>query len=54
MWTETYHRFVDEAAFLAACDAAGWARGSDGKANGKSESQGLFAPRGEISTSVRG
>jgi len=33
MWTETYHRFVDEAAFLAACDAAGWARGSDGKAS---------------------
>ncbi len=31
MWTETYHRFVDEAAFLAACDAAGWARGRDGK-----------------------
>ena len=33
MWTETYHRFVDEAAFLAACDAAGWARGPDGKAS---------------------
>ena len=31
MWTETYHRFADEAAFLAACDAAGWARGPDGK-----------------------
>ena len=31
MWTETYHRFSDEAAFLAACDAAGWARGPDGK-----------------------
>jgi hypothetical protein len=33
MWTETYHRFVDEAAFLAACDSAAWARGSDGKAS---------------------
>jgi hypothetical protein len=33
MWTETYHRFVDEAAFLAVCDAAGWARGPDGKAS---------------------
>ena len=32
MWTETNHRFVDEAAFLAASDAAGWARGPDGKA----------------------
>ena len=31
MWTETYHRFTDEAAFLAACDAAGWPRGPDGK-----------------------
>jgi hypothetical protein len=31
MWTETYHRFSNEAAFLAACDAAGWARGPDGK-----------------------
>ncbi len=27
MWTETYHRFADETAFLAACDAAGWLRG---------------------------
>lgn len=26
MWTPTYHRFTDEAAFLAACDAAGWPR----------------------------
>ena len=33
MWTETYHRFPEEAAFLAACDAAGWARGPDGKAS---------------------
>lgn len=33
---------------------SGGGRGSDGKAAGKSESQGLFAPRGEISTSVRG
>ena len=33
MWTETFHRFADEAAFLAACDAAGWARGPDGKAS---------------------
>lgn len=24
MWIETYHRFVDEAAFLAACQTAGW------------------------------
>jgi hypothetical protein len=31
MWTETYHRFVDEAAFLAACETAGWARGPDGR-----------------------
>ena len=31
MWTETFHRFPSEAAFLAACDAAGWARGPDGK-----------------------
>lgn len=31
MWTETYHRFVDEAAFVAACEAAGWARGPDGE-----------------------
>ena len=31
MWTETYHRFAHEAAFLAACDAAGWPRGPDGK-----------------------
>ena len=33
MWTETYHRFAHEAAFLAACDAAGWPRGPDGKAS---------------------
>jgi hypothetical protein len=33
MWTETYHRFADESAFLAACDAAGWARGPGGKAS---------------------
>jgi hypothetical protein len=33
MWTETYHRFPDESAFLAACDAAGWARGPGGKAS---------------------
>lgn len=26
MWTRTYHRFADEPAFLAACDAAGWPR----------------------------
>lgn len=26
MWTPTYHRFLNEAAFLAACDAAGWPR----------------------------
>jgi len=26
MWCETYHRFNDRAAFLAACDAAGWGR----------------------------
>ena len=26
MWTETFHRFPTEAAFLAACDAAGWPR----------------------------
>jgi len=31
MWTETFHRFENEAAFLAVCDAAGWARGPDGK-----------------------
>jgi hypothetical protein len=29
MWTETFHRFDSEAAFLAACDAAGWPRGPD-------------------------
>lgn len=33
MWTETYHRFENEGAFLAACNAAGWARGPDGKAS---------------------
>ena len=27
MWTETYHRFADEAAFLVACDGAGWSSG---------------------------
>jgi len=27
MWTETFHRFPTEAAFLAACDAAGWPLG---------------------------
>lgn len=26
MWTRSCHRFADEAAFLAACDAAGWPR----------------------------
>lgn len=26
MWTPTYHRFASRAAFLAACDAAGWPR----------------------------
>lgn len=26
MWTPTFHRFDDRAAFLAACDAAGWPR----------------------------
>ena len=26
MWTRTCHRFTNEAAFLAACDAAGWPR----------------------------
>jgi hypothetical protein len=24
MWTPTYHRFTSRAAFLAACEAAGW------------------------------
>lgn len=24
MWIPTYHRFADRAAFLAACEAAGW------------------------------
>jgi hypothetical protein len=24
MWTTTFHRFINRAAFLAACDAAGW------------------------------
>lgn len=33
MWTETFHRFAHEAAFLAACDASGWPRGPDGKAS---------------------
>ena len=33
MWTEFYHRFPDESAFLTACDAAGWARGPGGKAS---------------------
>lgn len=31
MWIPTYHAFPSRAAFLAACDAAGWARGPDGK-----------------------
>lgn len=31
MWIESFHRFPDEAAFLAACDAAGWPRGPDGQ-----------------------
>jgi hypothetical protein len=31
MWTTTYHRFLNRAAFLAACDATGWPRGLDGK-----------------------
>lgn len=31
MWTETFHRFENEAAFLAACDAAGWGRGPDNR-----------------------
>lgn len=31
MWTETFHRFENEAAFLAACDVAGWARGPDNR-----------------------
>jgi hypothetical protein len=26
MWIRTFHRFADEVAFLAACDAAGWSR----------------------------
>ena len=26
MWTRSCHRFTNEAAFLAACDAAGWPR----------------------------
>lgn len=26
MWIATYHRFASRAAFLAACDAAGWGR----------------------------
>jgi hypothetical protein len=26
MWTPTFHRFDSQAAFLAACDAAGWPR----------------------------
>jgi len=29
MWIETFHRFPDEVAFLAVCDAAGWPRGPD-------------------------
>ncbi len=29
MWTTTYHRFLNRAAFLAACDAATWPRGPD-------------------------
>jgi len=31
MWIETFHRFENEAAFLAACDAAGWGRGPDNR-----------------------
>ncbi len=31
MWVQTFHRFADRAAFLAACDAAGWARVPDGQ-----------------------
>jgi hypothetical protein len=31
MWTDGCYRFPDEAAFLAACDAAGWPRDKDGK-----------------------
>ena len=30
MWTETYHRFIDKATFLAASDVAGWPRGPEG------------------------
>lgn len=30
MWTDSFHRFADRAAFLAACDAAGWPRGPGG------------------------
>lgn len=26
MWIQTFHRFLNDAAFLAACDAAGWPR----------------------------
>lgn len=26
MWTPSYHRFTNEAGFLAACDDAGWPR----------------------------
>jgi hypothetical protein len=31
MWIPTYHVFPSRAAFLVACDAAGWPRGPDGK-----------------------
>jgi hypothetical protein len=31
MWIPTYHAFPSRAAFLAACDAAGWTRGPDGR-----------------------
>ena len=31
MWLPTYHAFASQAAVLAACDTAGWARGPDGK-----------------------
>jgi hypothetical protein len=31
MWTRTYHQFTTEAAFLAACDAAGWPRDPQGR-----------------------
>lgn len=33
MWVQTFHRFAARPAFMAACDAAGWTRGPDGKAS---------------------